>query len=154
VSVATLRLSNPESLVILATDQESLLSMRLQEDILLDEVDEIMEIQTPPGSYAFKSRFVKTSLGFIISGSFVFLDSDTSIRKRIDFELIDKSTIGVVRNHNRIKYNEQCWEGDNEVIHKMNWTVSSENYFNTGVIFYSGDTASIKFSELWHKYWL
>jgi hypothetical protein len=154
ISISTLKISNPNSYILLATDTVSIDLLKLNNDLLLNEVDEILIINCSSPISAFRSRFIKTRLGIEVNGPFIFIDSDTVVRKKINFEIINNYSIGIVRNHNRIKYDEQCWKGDNDVIQIMNWSVSSENYFNTGVIFYSGNTDSRKSSELWHKYWL
>jgi hypothetical protein len=154
LSIVTLKKSNKNAFVILATDKSTYNHLINSKNTLIKNVDQLLVVKCEFNNLSYVSRYIKTRIGFEIKDPFVFIDSDTVVRKIINFELIDNSTISVVRNHNRVKYFEQCWKDDDEVIQKMNWTVSSENYFNTGVIFYSGNTDSVKFSELWHKYWL
>ena len=153
ISIATLRISNPDVEVILASENETIKYMRLDNNPLLDEVDSIIDIETPPGSAAFKSRFIKTRLGIEIEGSFIFVDSDTVIRRKITFDLDTNNDIGLVRNHSRYNLSEQLWAGDLQVIRLMGWNEPQEIYFNSGVIFYKGNSRSKEFAKKWHQTW-
>lgn len=151
ISIATLRISNPDFIVVLASEKESIEYMRSLKNPLLDEVDMIIDVETPMGSAVFKSRFIKTRLGLEIDEAFVFIDSDTVIRKKIDINLYND--IGLVRNHSRYAFSEQLWKGDMDLIDKMNWKKPIEIYFNSGVIFYKGNERSRDFAEAWHNTW-
>lgn len=154
ISIATLRISNPAVEIVIATDQDSLQSMKVKEDRLLVDADHVLEIATPAGSSAFKSRFIKTRLGMEIKGLFVFLDSDTVVRKKLDFQYDADFAIAAARNHSRYKLSEQIWEGDLAVFNKMNWEVPPADYLNSGVILYSGTNESRRLSERWHSAWM
>jgi hypothetical protein len=153
ISIATLKISNPSLAIVLATDNETLKSIKETKNPILTEVSSIKEIQTPSGSSAFRSRFIKTRLGIEIEGSFIFVDSDTVIRKKITFDLESNNDIGLVRNHSRYILSEQLWIGDLKVIRMMGWNEPQKIYFNSGVIFYQGNSKSKKFAEKWHEAW-
>lgn len=153
ISVATLKISNPDADIVLATDSETIKSIVETKNPILAEVSSVKEIQTPSGSAAFRSRFIKTRLGMEIEGSFIFVDSDTVIRKKINFDLELNNEIGLVRNHSRYTLSEQLWIGDLKVIEMMGWNKPERMYFNSGVIFYQGNSRSKKFAEVWHQTW-
>lgn len=154
ISAATLRISNPEAKIVLAIDKDSAQNLLKSQDCLLNEVDEVLEIETPSGSNGFKSRFIKTSLGFLMNTPFIFIDSDTVIRKKIDKKILGDFSIGAARNHSRDIVDEQIWIGDRDVFQQMNWQLPNEFYLNSGVIYFGGNEESKILSHFWHKYWL
>src|SRR5688572_16579930 len=80
LSLASLRLTNPGTRILVCCDQPSKDAMQGGGDPLLLEADEVLTFDTPPGTPEFRNRFVKTNLRNLIPGKFLFLDSDILVR--------------------------------------------------------------------------
>jgi lipopolysaccharide biosynthesis glycosyltransferase len=154
VAVASLRLSNPSMLLVVACDAESHAALKQCHEPLLDEVDEWLVVNTPPGNPGFRNRFVKTSLRSIVDGPFLFLDSDIFARGDLSeiFSLV--TDIAGARNHSRKTFSEQVWDQDRATLDAMGWTIGNEVYINGGVLFYNDTEGARRFGVEWHRRWL
>lgn len=154
VAVASLRLSNPTMRLVVACDAESDLAMRRSRDPLIEEVDEWLVVDTPPGNAGFRNRFVKTSLRATVSGPFLFLDSDIFVRGDLS-EIFQLDTdIAGARNHSREAFDEQVWDQDRATLDAMGWEIGNEVYINGGVLFYNDTDGARRFGAEWHQRWL
>ena len=154
VAIASIRLTNPEFSITVACDSASNIALTKIDHPLLKEVDHWAVVDTPPGEDSFRNRFVKTSLRSVISGSFLFLDSDILVRGDLSpiFEI--DADISGARNHSRVILKEQIGVKDQEILDAMNWQVSDKVYINGGVIFYNDTLEANQFAETWQKKWL
>ena len=154
VAIASIRLTNPGFTITVACDSASNIALTKIDHPLLKEVDHWKVVDTPQGEDLFRNRFVKTSLRSVISGPFLFLDSDILVRGDLSpiFE-IDADIAGA-RNHSCEILKEQSGDKDQEILVAMNWQVSDKVYINGGVIFYNDTQEAKQFAESWHKKWL
>lgn len=153
ISARSVRLSNPNAEIIVVRDEQSASELSCRESMLTEEVDTIVEVATPPGNPSFRNRHVKTRLRELITGPFMFLDSDTLVRGRLD-EIFDTTDdIGAARNHSRETVSEQVWEGDRRVLDEMGWRSLDDTYFNGGVLFYNDTPEAYDFGRTWHRLW-
>ena len=81
VSLATLRLTNPSARVTIACDQQTHQALQVSSSQLFHEADALCDFSAPDGPPTYRNRYVKTQLGRLIDGPFLFLDSDTVVRK-------------------------------------------------------------------------
>ena len=81
VSLATVRLTNPAYRIEIACDQQTHQALQATGSQLLLEADVVHGFPIPDGPPTFRNRFVKTQLGRLIDGAFLFLDSETVVRK-------------------------------------------------------------------------
>lgn len=153
VAVASLRLSNPDLFIIVACDRETDNNMKLSNDLLIEEVDCWLEVDTPNGSDGFRNRFVKTNLRKMIEGPFLFLDSDVLVRKNLNEIFKIDADIAAARNHSREIFSEQIWEADEAALKALGWEIGSKVYINGGVIFFNDTPKARHFGEEWHKNW-
>ena len=153
VSLATLRLTNPTARIEIACDQQTLQALRTSGSRLLSEADAVRGFPTPDGPPTYRNRYVKTQLGRLIDGPFLFLDSDTVVRKPLTSLLDLHCDIAVAPNHSRDTLAEQIWSEDQANLDTMGWQVR-EPYVNGGVIWYSGTAGSRLFADVWHQNWL
>jgi hypothetical protein len=153
VSVATLRLTNPKVLVTVVCDLDTYNSLQGGESQLFSEADSVVAVRTPIGTPTFRSRFVKTQLGCLIEGPFLFLDTDIVVRKPLKALQELSCDIAAAPNHSRDTLSEQMWSEDQTNLDAMGWQVR-EPYVNTGVIWYGGSKGSIAFASEWHQKWL
>jgi len=153
ISASTVRLTNPRATITVVCDQKSLEAMRACQDRLLDAADEVISLEVPEGLAPMRSRFVKTRLGSVVEGAFLFLDSDTVVRKCLSALFYSTADVAAARNHSRRILHEQMWDCDQEIFQKMSWPVPTDHYLNSGVIFYAGNRASREFAKTWHQLW-
>jgi lipopolysaccharide biosynthesis glycosyltransferase len=153
VSVASIRVSNPDAKITIVCDRNSVLAMQNVNEPLLDEVDEYLLCETPSGETNFRNRYIKTSLRKVIIGPFLFLDSDTFVRGDLSELFALDADIAVAPNHSRDTLDEQIWEKDAAILKTTDWTIGAETYFNGGVIFYNDTLKALQFAEDWHCLW-
>jgi hypothetical protein len=153
VSLATVRLTNPCARIEIACDQRTYQALKDSDSYLLREADAVHGFITPDGSPTFRNRFVKTQLRLLMSGPFLFLDSDTVVRKSLDSLLDLKADIAASSNHSADTLAEQIWSGDQANLDTMGWKVSFP-YVNGGVIWYADSQGARNLAEAWHNHWL
>lgn len=116
VSLATLRISNPNAFVIIACDQLTMQALKSGHSKLLEEADAVVEWPSPDGPAIFRNRYIKTQLGKIIEGPFLFIDSDTIVRKPVGalFEL--KTDVAAAPNHSVVTLPSRCGARTNLIL--------------------------------------
>lgn len=157
VSVASLRYSNPEVRIVLACDNNSCGMLTSVGDPLLSEVDQVISHATPSGEPDYRNRFVKTQLRNVITGPFLFLDSDTLVRGDLApiSKAVQQCDVALAYNRSFSTIDRQLvWAEDIEHLRAMNWEVSATQYMNGGAIFYNDTTQAHNFAQCWHKKWL
>jgi len=153
VSLATLRLSNPNARITIACDQQTYEALQISDSKLFQETNAIVAFKTSEGTATFRNRFVKTKLGTLIHGPFLFLDSDIVVRRNLNNLLNLNCDIAAAPNHSLNSLEEQIWSEDKEHIEIMGWQ-TNDPYLNGGVIWYQGNKKSTSFSMMWHLHWL
>lgn len=155
VSVATLRRSNPHATVQIACDETTFARLYHARSRLFQEAHEVTAFQCPDGNDTFRNRHIKTRLRSLIKGPFLFLDSDTVIRKSLAqiLRLALDSDIAAAPNHSGDQLECQIWEQDRKNLDELSWDVQSP-YVNGGVIFYCDTLGAHTFSQSWHSNWL
>lgn len=154
IVVASLRLTNPRISLVVACDPDTDCAIRHIRDPLIDEVDEWITVDTPPGDAHFRNRFVKTSLRAVIDGPFLFLDSDVLVRGDLSELFALDTDIAGARNHSRMPLAEQVWDQDVAAIEAMGWQTDNKVYVNGGVLFLNNTPSTYRFSSDWHQRWL
>ena len=154
VAVASLRISNPSLLLVVACDRDTDLALKQARDPLIKEVDEWLIVDTPNGNAYFRNRYVKTSLRSFVDGPFLFLDSDILVRGDLKEIFALDTDIAGARNHSRIAFSEQVWAKDSAALDAMGWTIGKEVYVNGGVIFWNDTQGARQFGAEWHRRWL
>lgn len=154
VSIASVRSTNPDFRISLVCDALSEEALRSGRDPLLDETDDVIVYETPPGDAIFRSRFLKTRLRTIVDGPFLFLDSDALVRGSLAEIFGTRADIAGAPNRSKDDIGEQIWSLEQEQIAAMSWPILPHAYFNSGVIFFHDSEAAHRFGEEWHKKWL
>ena len=153
LSLATVRLTNPNARIEIACDQQTHQALLTTGSQLLREADVVRDFPTPDGPPTFRNRFVKTRLRLLVSGPFLFLDSDTVVRKPLTPLFNLEADIAAAPNHSSDTLAEQIWSEDQANLYAMGWQVR-EPYVNGGVIWYADTPGSHRFAETWHRNWL
>lgn len=154
VSGTSVKLSNKRAKVVVATDTGTRELLEERQHLLLKIVDEWVFIHVPKGERRWRSRFLKTSLAFHIQGPFLFLDADTLVRGSIDEVFLLSSDLAAATNESTTDLSKQIGERHRKILNLLSWPIGDRDYFNSGVIFFSGSMASYKFAKAWHAAWL
>lgn len=153
VSIATLRYRNTHSVVIVFCDSETHNNLKLSQSRLLEEADQVVAIDTPAGEPAFRNRFIKTQLRLLLSGPFLYLDSDTVVRRPLASIAASRADLALAPNHSADGIGDQICLEDSKALEQMGWQPHSP-YFNGGVLWYADTANARRFAEQWHANWL
>jgi len=154
VSVASLRVSNPQARIEIVCDENTDGVSRQARDPLRDEVDRWFVQDTPPGSPGYRNRFLKTTLREFLRGSFLYLDGDTFVRADLSPLFLLDTDVAAARNHSADAVAGQIWVEDAETCRRMGWPVGHREYLNGGVIFLADTPEARAFAGAWHRLWL
>ena len=156
VSIATVRLSNPDLPVVVVCDSISESAMRSLSDPLLDDIDALVVCETPSGDTLFRSRFTKTKVRSLVSGPILFLDCDTVIRSGLSDIFLDPGCdIAGSPNHSTDDFRAQILgKAPLEIAAKMKWNFRNDVYINTGVLYFNDTPLAAQFGVNWHNKWL
>ena len=152
LSIATVRFTNPDAVVEVLVDQESLDEIQAAGSRLLNEVDHVHACAVPAGPTALRSRHLKTITRKVVQGAFLFLDADTIVRKPLRPEWSDVTDVAACPNYCRDSLCEQLGADEASYIAAMGWTVSA-SYMNSGVIFFADSPRAHAVGRLWHASW-
>jgi len=152
-----LRLYNPDAEIIALIDEKTkqgLAGKRSGYERLVSEIKSV----NAPGRYSQKeaSRWIKTSIHHYVSGGFLFIDCDTIIAKKLEYDFPADIKIGAVldthvtleRHHLREYFqNEDKSAG-------FSSSLNTNKRYNGGVIFCGGCPPALDFFEKWHSLWV
>ncbi len=158
VSMYSLRQHNPKAQICLVADTDTVEGIRNNEvrGRLATYVDEFVSVDFPEHvSMKERSRALKTSLRKHVSGTFLFVDTDTVIcgdLSEIDGWQFDLGIVLDLHSHlNRHPYGK----GIKATIKKMyNVEVPDGiDYYNSGVMFVKDNEKTHDFFQRWHENW-
>lgn len=155
-AIISLRNSNPEVRVTLVCDGISMRRLGQSADPVLNAADALVEVEVGHPESRFRSRYLKTSVGHLIDGPFLFMDSDTLIRKDLDplAALTRDCDIAAAPNNCGAATKSQLTERARAILARNGWKCPAQGYFNAGIIWFAGTAASQEFSLTWHRRWL
>jgi hypothetical protein len=104
---------------------------------LLHEAESVHGFPTPDGPPTYRNRYVKTQLGSLIDGPFLFTGSGPVVRKPLTPLHDLHCEIAAAPNHSRDTLAEQIWDEDQANLDATDWQVR-EPYVNGGVIWFGG----------------
>lgn len=158
LSVYSLRKYNPNADVVLVLDKETGSTLIGKRTKLLDYFNDRIVIDVPHClSKLQKSRFIKTSLRFLVTGDFLYIDTDTLVLS--DLSEIDNlgCDIGaVLDNHVFISEHNNKGEQIKSRLKEVGCKNINEidRYYNSGVTFVRDCQTSRVFYKQWHEKWL
>lgn len=156
LSVYSLRIYNKEAKVILITDKVTNSTFVGTRRSLLAYFDEIIVVETPQNfNNVRKSRFLKTKVRDIISGDFLFVDSDTIITQSLEsIDDIDIEIGGVPDKH--VKIDDHPLK--DTIVKQVQRTGllidKSLPYINSGVFFVKDTPLTHELYKHWHTKWM
>lgn len=157
VSAWSLRYYNSEAYIVLVCDEETreLLNKGWQKEyVCLFNEFKVCHYENDQ-SLKYRSRHMKTNLRSIVSGDFVYIDTDTIICSDLGF--VDEFTfdIGFVPDNNcsfdklLVHKNVVAWMRQ---IYDMDVSMEKE-YYNGGVFYVKDTEIAHSFFEKWHENW-
>ena len=149
LSLYSLRLYHPEVSVEVLMDEDSFFRLEKQMSPLLTEAKPI--IVRIPNEYSLmqRSRYLKTRLRDLISGDFLYLDTDTVIGGSLEaVDTFPWDVAAVLDNHDGTLSDAQLnTEPDN-------WSVLfPDKQFNSGVLYVKETLVSHRLFHQWHENW-
>ncbi len=153
IAASSIRITNPRLQIVLVTDENSLCFDSVNSKLNL--FDKILFQKSSYDDALLNSRNLKTSLGGIIDGSFIFFDNDVLVRRELSWPpKFPNGDLGFVRNLNRSVLSDQINSNDLQIVEKLNVGLTKIPYFNSGMIYSSGSQSSKLFFERWNAEWI
>lgn len=160
VSCYSLRFHNPDAHIVLVVDDITNSTLVGQREELKRIVSETIVLSLPQEyNMMQRSRYMKTDLRNIISGDFLFIDTDTVICGNLaDIDSFSYEMGAVYDSHIIRNIEDSKYVSDNYIIENsklLGWDslIGCPNY-NGGVLLVKDCQKSKVFYSLWHKYWL
>lgn len=158
MSVFSARHRNPDSQIILITDDSTNQLLAGTRGEILDYISEKIVVPFPKNeSMMYRSRFIKTQVRELVKGDFLFIDCDTIVCKLLaDIDNWDIEVGAVYESH--LKVNEFCdalYQSALEPNLKIGVDLSKEEeYFSSGVLYVKDTPNTHRLYDLWHQNWL
>lgn len=156
ISAYSLRLHNPEMRITIVVDKETSDSFIGNRRAINEYVSEIITVDVPVQyNQMQKSRFLKTTLREIVTGDYLFIDTDTVITS--DLSEIDSFTcsLGAVLDKHIHLNRHSSYKSIVRYSRFFNWKVPNDgNYFNSGIMYVKDDPIAHTVYRCWHQYWV
>lgn len=156
LSVYSLRIYNKDAKVLLITDKDTYSTFIGTRHSLLSYFDEVISVETP---YNFnnirKSRYLKTKVRNIISGDFLFIDSDTIITQSLDSIDNIGIEIGGVPDKHIIIDKHPLKHTIIKQAQKIGLLINTSlPYINSGVFYVKDTPMTHELYTEWHTKWM
>jgi len=157
LSLASIRLYNPEAEVIVLVDEKTKQNLTGRRSGYEKLVSETIIINVPDNfSQKEASRWIKTSIPHYVTGEFLFIDCDTIITKKLENNFQAEIKIGAVldthvtldTHHLKDYYQKE------DISAGFVSSLKTNIRYNGGLIYCSSDSAAIDFYEKWHSFWI
>ena len=157
LSVYSLRKYNSNTDVVLVMDKETESTLVGKRTKILDFINDRIVIDVPQEfSKLQKSRFIKTSLRHLVTGDFLYIDTDTIVLS--DLSEIDNLSCdlgAVLDNHVFVSEHEKKGNLIKSRLKKVGCNNNDvERYYNSGVTFVRDSQTARGFYKLWHEKWI
>jgi hypothetical protein len=152
--MASLRLLSPHARITVLTDRETSNLNSSALAAIRSAADEFIEVDCPGKISIDRSRFLKTGMRSLVSGRFLYLDSDTIIMKspdaiwNTDCDIAASPNLGV----NGKPY--LCSDETPETCAVLGWALRSRSYLNAGVMYFADSKAARAVGEQYRSSWL
>lgn len=156
VSVYSLRKYNPDVFVEIIVDKDTEDTLTGKRAKIKELVSKITVVDVPLNfSKKQRSRYLKTNLRNLVTGDFLFLDTDTIIQNSLD-EIDDlKCDVAAVQEYNKIRSftKKEGWMYSLAVKVGLENVLDDEPYFNSGVMFVKDSPLAYQLYSNWHECW-
>lgn len=156
ISMKSLLLHNPNSEIIMLTDERTNNNIDGNRKRILEYISNVVPVTLPKDLTPLqRSRFLKTSLTNHIKGDFWFIDTDTVIADEIP-EIRDEAIHVAAVLDKHLPLDEHSGRKQiKQYANLIGWDIPKDNkYFNSGVIFVRDSYTSRTLFNHWHEIWL
>ena len=157
LSLASLRLHNPEAQIITLIDEKTkkgLTGKRSEYEKLTSEI----KVINVPDEYTQKeaSRWIKTSIHHYVSGDFIYIDCDTIITENLEFKFPENISIGAVLDTHVTLENHQLKKNfqKEDLAIGFSSSLKTNSRYNGGILLYRDNSKARDFYENWHSLWI
>lgn len=157
LSTYSLRQFNPDAVVEVVCDLDTYATLVDTRYHLTEYVDRIICVEVPTlYSLMQKSRYLKTKLRELITGDFLYLDSDTIICGSLDEIDHCSEELAAVRDKNRPGQFSRLSGWPFVVAKDVGWQdeLKGEPYYNGGVMYAKDSPIAHQLYAKWHDCWL
>jgi hypothetical protein len=154
VSILSLRLASAHARVTVLTDRATASLDSPGVAALHNAADDFIAVDCPGSNAIARSRFLKTSMRSLLSGPFLYLDSDTIIMKSPDAVWNIAADIAASPNLGVNGKPYLCADETPETCALLGWRLGSRRYLNAGVIYFADNNAARAVGEQYHSSWL
>ena len=154
VSIASLRLASPHARITVLTDRETANLDSPGVAAIRNAADDFVGVDCPGKDPIDRSRFLKTGMRGLVSGPFLYLDSDTIIMKSPDAIWNFAGDIAASPNLGINGKPYPCSDETPETCAALRWTLGSRRYLNAGVIYFADNDAARAVGEQYRSSWL
>jgi hypothetical protein len=157
LSVASLRLHNPDANIIVLVDAKTKQNLVGRRTVYERYVSETKIISVPPEfSQKEASRWIKTSIHHYVTGDFLFIDCDTVIAANLAHDFLPDIQAGAVldthvtldRHHLRNHFQKE------DINAGFASSLKTNARYNGGLVFCKDTSPARDFFEKWHTLWL
>lgn len=156
VSIYSLRKYNPDAFVEIVVDKVTEATFVGKRAKIKELVSRITAVDVPSEfSKRQRSRYLKTNLRNLVTGDFLYLDTDTIIRNSLD-EIDDLNCdVAAVRECNAIQSftKNEVWMYNLAAKAGLETVLDNEPYFNSGVMFVRDSPQAYQLYSKWYECW-
>jgi hypothetical protein len=154
VSITSLRLASPHARITVLTDRATADFVSPGVAALRNTADDFVGVDCPGRNSIDRSRFLKTTMRSLVSGPFLYLDSDTIIMKSPDAIWNISADVAASPNLGVNGKPYLCSHEAPETCAALGWTLGSRRYLNAGVIYFADSHAARAVGEQYRSSWL
>ncbi len=154
VSLASLRLTNPNANAVLLIDSKSRNSERPIISRLVDDFDEIVEIDIEDKSPYYFSRYMKVKSRDFISGDFLYIDGDTIILKNLEDIWNSENDLCGALDLSSKNFSVNIPQDQIDSFRALGWAKNKGPYINCGVLYMKDNAEVRKFCDEWFRNWI
>ncbi len=152
VSITSLLSKNPSAYITVVMDRYTDNILSVEQKGVLSKINEIKVIDLDLNlSKKSRSRLLKTNLRNIVDGDFLYIDNDTIILERLDAENIELDLAAVLHLHFSSLEESPMMANMRYYSQKLNLDLSSNEYFNGGVIWARDTKQNRNFFNEWNR---
>ncbi len=149
-AMLSVRHFHPEDRIVCLCDQQTAVSMENSDNVWSGILDEIILCPDATGNPTCRSRFIKTTLRRRISGPLVYLDCDIFLLRDIAPLAACAGDLGLIADTYFTTAPGEFPDWVNPLYRKHGW-ISTDRYFNSGVMFIADTPDVQRFYENWHE---
>lgn len=154
ISIYSLRLVQPDAFIQVVTDRQTSETLKGTRSAWQSLVDNVLVIDCPAEyNSLLRSRYLKTNLRSLLSGDYLFVDTDTVFGAPIqEIDQIEGDICGVLDHvQSRLKRTSPSFRR----AEKLGWgeRIGDQPYINTGILLVKDSAVAHRFYEIWNRYW-